>query len=297
MPDMESTKGFSARIECSGRGPIPIASELTIGRAIDNHLILDEEKVSRHHALIHQRSESQFSLVDLGGINGTFLNGQRLSRPSLLYDNDQIRIGDFILVFRQPGAMPPPAPSRSPEDMERTSVRTGLLVISADCWMLICDIVGSTRLAAHHGVEQWARICGGWLLGCKRVIERSGGTVADYQGDGFIAYWKDSAGSDVNLSAALNHLRAGQQQCRPPFRMALHFGVASICGQPGRGEETLFGAEVHFAFRLEKLAGSLGEARLMSCAAQSRIAHQMPTEPAGDHQLAGFPGEHGVFRF
>jgi len=241
---MDPTEDSAARIECPDRAPMPIASELTIGRAIDNHLILDEEKVSRHHALIHRRSENQFSLVDLGGINGTFLNGMRLSRPSLLYDHDQIRIGEFTLVFRQPGAPPPPAPNRSPEGLEHTSVRTGLQVVSADCWMLICDIVGSTRLAAQHGVEQWARICGGWLLGCKRVIERSSGTVADYQGDGFIAYWKDAAGSDVNLSAALNQLRAGQSQCRPPFRMALHFGVASICGQPGRGEETLFGAEV-----------------------------------------------------
>lgn len=292
MRRMDPAEGLSARIECPGRAPTPIASELTIGRAIDNHLILDEEKVSRHHALIHRRSEEQYCLVDLGGINGTFVNNRRITRPRRLYDGDQIRIGDFPLVFRQPGSPPQP-----PAELERTSSKTGVQVQSADCWLLICDIIGSTRLAAQHGVEEWARICGSWFFGCKRVIERSGGTVADYLGDGFIAYWKDAPEPELRLQAALTHLRAGQEQCPPPFRMVLHFGAVSICGQPGRGEETLFGPEVHFAFRLEKLAGSLGEPRLMSCAAQSRFAHQVSPEPVGHHRLAGFPGEHALFRF
>ena len=288
---MQTTDGAAAWIECPGRSPMPIASELTIGRAIDNHLILPNENVSRHHALIHRRSGQQYSLVDLGGINGTRVNNQRLTRPRRLYDGDRIAIGDFLLTFRQPWAAPHPA-------VEAVSTSgTDVRVEKADCWLLICDIISSTRLAAQHGVEEWARLCGGWFFGCKRVIERSGGAMADYLGDGFIAYWKDAPETEIRLQGAVMHLRAGQEQCPPSFRMVLHFGMVSICGQPGRGEETLFGPEVNFAFRLEKLAGSLGEVRLMSCAAQSRLAQQTPTEPAGQHRLTGFPGEHAVFRF
>ena len=190
-----------------------------------------------------------------------------------------------------------PGALHQPAEENLSSSGTNVRVENAECWLLICDIAGSTRLAAQHGVEEWARLCGSWFYGCKRVIDRSGGAIADYLGDGFIAYWRDAPDLEPRLQAALTHLCAGQSQCPPAFRMVLHFGMVSICGQPGRGEETLFGAEANFAFRLEKLAGSLGELRLMSSAAQSRLAHLTPAESAGLHGLKGFSGEHEVFRF
>jgi hypothetical protein len=79
--------------------------------------------------------------------------------------------------------------------------------------------------------------------------------------------------------------------------MVLHFGAVSICGQPGRGEETLFGSEVHYAFRMEKIAGSLGELRAMSDAAHQRLAETLPSELVGRYAMPGFSGEHALWRF
>jgi hypothetical protein len=56
-----------------------------------------EKGVSRIHAAIH-RSEDTLTLVDMGSINGTHLNGQRLipEQPRVLRDGDEIRLGKLV---------------------------------------------------------------------------------------------------------------------------------------------------------------------------------------------------------
>ena len=56
-----------------------------------------EKGVSRVHAAI-RRGEDTLTLVDLGSVNGTHLNGQRLipNQPRVLRDGDEIRLGKLI---------------------------------------------------------------------------------------------------------------------------------------------------------------------------------------------------------
>jgi pSer/pThr/pTyr-binding forkhead associated (FHA) protein len=56
-----------------------------------------EKGVSRMHAAIH-RSEDTLTLVDMGSVNGTHLNGQRLipEQPRVLRDGDEIRLGKLV---------------------------------------------------------------------------------------------------------------------------------------------------------------------------------------------------------
>ena len=56
-----------------------------------------EKGVSRIHAAI-TRSEDTLTLVDLGSVNGTHLNGQRLipDQPRVLRDGDEIRLGRLV---------------------------------------------------------------------------------------------------------------------------------------------------------------------------------------------------------
>lgn len=53
--------------------------------------------VSRIHAAI-RRGDDTLTLVDLGSVNGTFLNGQRLvpNQPRVLRDGDEVRLGSLI---------------------------------------------------------------------------------------------------------------------------------------------------------------------------------------------------------
>lgn len=51
-------------------------TRLTIGRSPDNDIVLDQEGVSGFHAEIYTENGRSY-LVDLGSINGSFVNGQR----------------------------------------------------------------------------------------------------------------------------------------------------------------------------------------------------------------------------
>ncbi len=72
----------------------------TIGRAPNNHLILSERFVSRHHAQLI-RDQDRFSLVDLDSTSGTWVNQISLQphQPHSLYSGDVIRIGTKELHF------------------------------------------------------------------------------------------------------------------------------------------------------------------------------------------------------
>lgn len=57
-----------------------------------------EKGISRTHASIRRR-EDTLTIVDLGSINGTYLNGQRLTpeQPRVLRDGDEIRLGQLVI--------------------------------------------------------------------------------------------------------------------------------------------------------------------------------------------------------
>lgn len=83
----------------SGRTPLG-QTALTIGRHLDNHLVLNDNQVSAHHAIV--RCEGQiYSIIDVGSTNGTFVNKQCVYRDTSqpLAAGDVIRVGQTLLTF------------------------------------------------------------------------------------------------------------------------------------------------------------------------------------------------------
>jgi pSer/pThr/pTyr-binding forkhead associated (FHA) protein len=68
-----------------------------IGRHPDSDIFLDDITVSRHHAEI-RRAASGFELHDVGSLNGTYVNRERVEEGDLR-SGDEIQIGKFKLVF------------------------------------------------------------------------------------------------------------------------------------------------------------------------------------------------------
>ena len=68
-----------------------------IGRATDSQVFLDDVTVSRKHAAI-EVEDGEFTLVDLGSLNGTYLNNQSVAK-SALKTGDEIQIGKFHMLF------------------------------------------------------------------------------------------------------------------------------------------------------------------------------------------------------
>lgn len=77
---------------------------LTIGRAPDNRLVLQDAQASSHHAQIQPDAQG-YLLVDLNSRNGTFVNEQRLmpQTPRLLISGDIVRIGETRLTYATAG--------------------------------------------------------------------------------------------------------------------------------------------------------------------------------------------------
>src|SRR5678815_2715053 len=79
--------------ESSVPGRVELNSEITLlGRDPASVISFNSTAVSRRHAEI-RRSKDHFVLVDLSSYNGTFVNGARISEPTLLYNNDCIQLG------------------------------------------------------------------------------------------------------------------------------------------------------------------------------------------------------------
>lgn len=77
------------------------AAVVTIGRAVECDIVITSKRVSREHARV-RREGWRVILEDLGSTNGTFLNDERVLEPVELRDEDRVRLGDVVLIFRDP---------------------------------------------------------------------------------------------------------------------------------------------------------------------------------------------------
>lgn len=84
--------------------PIPLErDEVTIGRALEADVRLNDARASRLHARITSERDAQadsagFRLEDLGSTNGTLVNGELITEV-MLNDGDKIEIGDHLFRF------------------------------------------------------------------------------------------------------------------------------------------------------------------------------------------------------
>ncbi len=69
----------------------------TAGRHPESDIFLDDVTVSRRHAEV-RRAEGRFVVRDLGSLNGTYVNRERVEETELA-SGDELQIGKFKLVF------------------------------------------------------------------------------------------------------------------------------------------------------------------------------------------------------
>jgi hypothetical protein len=68
------------------------------GRHPDSDIFLDDVTVSRRHVEIVQGPDG-YVLKDVGSLNGTYLNRERIEAEATLENGDELQIGKFKLVF------------------------------------------------------------------------------------------------------------------------------------------------------------------------------------------------------
>ncbi|WP_447038470.1 FHA domain-containing protein FhaB/FipA [Streptomyces sp. DSM 118878] len=74
---------------------------ITLGRAHDSTIVLDDDYASSRHARIYPDRDGQWIVEDLGSTNGTYLDRTRLTTPTPVPLGAPIRIGKTVIELRK----------------------------------------------------------------------------------------------------------------------------------------------------------------------------------------------------
>src|SRR5512143_1235962 len=92
-----------------GQQAIALRPINSLGRHPNTSIPLLDKIVSKEHCILEQR-EGQFILRDLGSLNGTYINGERVRGEQLLRHGDEITLGSTRARYDDgSGPLPPPA--------------------------------------------------------------------------------------------------------------------------------------------------------------------------------------------
>ncbi len=81
---------------------VPLGTQqITLGRAHDSTIVLDDDFASSRHARIYQDPSGQWVVEDLGSTNGTYLDRTKITGPAPVPVGVPIRIGKTVLELRK----------------------------------------------------------------------------------------------------------------------------------------------------------------------------------------------------
>src|SRR5262249_28234202 len=145
-----------------GQFTIELSDLVTIGRSTSNNVFIDDPDVSRHHAEI-QRLGNNYMLIDLGSVNGTWLNSRRITVPRDLEDGDQIRIGNGDIRF-----VGPPGEIQSDGIIVK---QTRPLTSSGQFVVPFPDIQNYPAMSETLPSRELSRLLGDWFKHASDIIE------------------------------------------------------------------------------------------------------------------------------
>jgi len=178
-----------------GERRVPIEGELTLGRADDAGLVIDDPEISRTHAVITQSADG-IEIRDLSSLNGTWVNGERINATTALAPGDVVKVGKTrieVIVAGGPVYAPVARASPTPVDAEDE-----LRPVS----VLFADVVGSTPLAERLEPGEYAALMGGCVDRMCRAVEQFGGVIDAYMGDGIAAFFGFPAATEDDADRA-----------------------------------------------------------------------------------------------
>src|SRR5262245_61923693 len=76
---------------------------IKIGRLSSAHLCLEDEKVSRIHAVIDVGQDGAMFVTDMGSVEGTYVNGKRVTKAPLAF-GDEIKVGNTTIQVHETAA-------------------------------------------------------------------------------------------------------------------------------------------------------------------------------------------------
>src|ERR1700687_2362091 len=129
--------------------------------------------------------------------------------------------------------------------------------------VLFCDLVGSTEIARHLDPEEWRELVGEYHRAAAQAIERFGGHVAQYLGDGVMAYfgWPEAHDNDAERAARAGIAileaiaRLNEHPARPKLAARVGIDSGTVVVGAGAGKDTdVFGDTPNIAARVQSAA-------------------------------------------
>ena len=133
--------------------PVPAEEEFVLGRDAVCHLVITDSRVSRRHARVTVIN-GRYVIRDLGSMNGTFVNGERLRDSAVLLPGDEVLVPPHKMLFvlsdaeEQPSQRVPGKPVAAPKSHFAGILRALRLT---DLIQLLNATMQSGMLTIHDG--------------------------------------------------------------------------------------------------------------------------------------------------
>jgi adenylate cyclase len=240
---------------------------LRIGRSETNNVVLNDDGVSRSHAMLQGSEQGLFYITDCGSRNGTFVNDARATAPVILRPGDQIQIGSYQFTFHQESAAELPTARRF--DSEPA---TNVLFAPSLITVLVVDIRDFTGLARRLEASKLSEVTGTLFRLGGRELQERGAWGQKYIGDAVMAVWRhkklapeshELASIFEGLSRLYEIASGMQKQFSLPEPIRIGAGINSggaMVGNVGsiaNSDYTALGDVVNKAFRLESATKDL----------------------------------------
>ena len=162
--------------------------------------------------------------------------------------------------------------------------------------VMFCDVVESTALAHQMDLEEWRALVRGFQRRCFQEVSRAGGFVAQYLGDGVLAYFGYPVAHEQDAQAAVcagleivrvHERPRGGGVTSPPIRVGIHSGLV-LTGEMGIGQSRQLlavGSVPHVAARVQNAARP--NQIVVSEATHRLVRGFFQSRPLGDYTLRG----------
>ena len=105
--------------------PLTVGQRYTLGRSATNRIVLKDDLCSREHAEV-RFADAGWRVRDLGSLNGTRVNDQRIEGERALSPSDEVHLGRSHLVFVEDMDQLPDLPPAPPPSSGSVSIRKRL---------------------------------------------------------------------------------------------------------------------------------------------------------------------------
>ena len=278
---------------------------IRLGRAKSNDIVMQNSNVSRFHA-VFSASASGVVLSDLSSLNGTLVNGSRISTPVDISSGDIVSIGDAEISVKM--AVGTGETGETSQGRTQTAQMTSVMVT-----VLVVDVCGYSKLSEKLPPSDVAEMMHRWFQAISNIVRDHDGEIDKYIGDCVMALWRGGKADVVQgarraVTAGVRMLAAtealsqnGQWSHHSEFpwhcRIAVNTGEALMGGVGGaeRRDFTVLGDTVNVAFLLEELAGKSEKDFVVSAKTASLVEGEVPLSRLNTISISGRAEEIEVF--